>query len=47
MEFIEIDYTSGDIDATLSIHSWSYEPRELHRADSVHSLPNYPHMRGT
>ncbi|XP_035824075.1 titin homolog [Aplysia californica] len=24
----EIDYTSGDIDATMSIHSWSYTARE-------------------
>ena len=38
----EIDYTSGDIDATLSIHSWCYEPRDNVKADSVLSLPIFP-----
>lgn len=43
----EIDYTSGDIDATLSISSWSYAPRDqdpeigvLKKTSSLQSLPN-------
>ncbi|KAK3082961.1 hypothetical protein FSP39_010092 [Pinctada imbricata] len=42
----EIDYTSGDIDATLSINSWSYLPRDsepefegIKKSSSVKSLP--------
>lgn len=40
--YTEVDYTAGDIDATLSIHSWSYEPRDTLKADSVISLPIIP-----
>ncbi|XP_056011460.1 titin homolog isoform X26 [Ostrea edulis] len=43
----KIDYTSGDIDATLSINSWSYAPRDqdpelndLRKTSSLQSLPN-------
>lgn len=43
----KIDYTSGDIDATLSISSWSYAPRDqdpeigvLKKTSSLQSLPN-------
>nr|XP_022320388.1 titin homolog isoform X11 [Crassostrea virginica] len=43
----EIDYTSGDIDATLSISSWSYAARDqdpeinaLKKTSSLQSLPN-------
>ncbi|XP_076446001.1 uncharacterized protein LOC143283663 isoform X2 [Babylonia areolata] len=41
----EIDYTSGDIDATMSIHSWSYALKEnegeggLVKTGSMRSLP--------
>ena len=28
MKHSEIDYTAGDIDATLSMSSWSYIPRD-------------------
>lgn len=41
----DIDYTSGDIDATLSMHSWSYEARDLSRAESLNSIP--AQMKGT
>lgn len=44
---VEIDYTSGDIDATLSISSWSYAARDhdpeinaLKKTSSLQSLPN-------
>ncbi|XP_061188991.1 titin homolog isoform X2 [Saccostrea echinata] len=46
-DFAKIDYTSGDIDATLSISSWSYAPRDqdpelndLRKTSSLQSLPN-------
>ncbi|KAK3771227.1 hypothetical protein RRG08_009709 [Elysia crispata] len=51
----EIDYTSGDIDATMSIYSWSYAPREndldpetgvIDHASSVRSLPSLRLDRG-
>ncbi|XP_071149792.1 calponin homology domain-containing protein DDB_G0272472-like isoform X24 [Mytilus edulis] len=48
--FEEIDYTGGDIDATLSINSWSYIPKDtdpefagivnqMNRASSLPGLP--------
>ncbi|XP_052080451.1 titin homolog isoform X5 [Mytilus californianus] len=48
--FEEIDYTGGDIDATLSINSWSYQPRDtdpefvgivsqMNRASSLPGMP--------
>nr|XP_022320402.1 titin homolog isoform X25 [Crassostrea virginica] len=46
-DFSKIDYTSGDIDATLSISSWSYAARDqdpeinaLKKTSSLQSLPN-------
>ena len=48
----EIDYTSGDIDATMSIHSWSYAPKGeegefgLVKAGSVRSLPGLSYDGG-
>ena len=48
----EIDYTSGDIDATMSIHSWSYAGRGeegefgLVKAGSVRSLPGLSYDGG-
>lgn len=48
MLLVENDYTSGDIDATVSIHSWSYAPREADsdlvsaQEENEKSLPGIP-----
>ncbi|CAC5381456.1 unnamed protein product [Mytilus coruscus] len=51
----EIDYTGGDIDATLSINSWSYQPRDtdpefagiVSQMNRASSLPGMPFRSGS
>jgi hypothetical protein len=53
-EYLEIDLTGGDIDATLSMNSWSYLPRDTDPEfagviSNVHSssLPGMPFRSGS
>ncbi|XP_063412886.1 uncharacterized protein KIAA2012 homolog isoform X6 [Mytilus trossulus] len=51
----EIDYTGGDIDATLSINSWSYIPKDtdpefagiVNQMNRASSLPGLPFRSGS
>ncbi|XP_071149797.1 uncharacterized protein [Mytilus edulis] len=53
--FEEIDYTGGDIDATLSINSWSYIPKDtdpefagiVNQMNRASSLPGLPFRSGS